>query len=119
MSRTTQIIAVLFVLIAGFTLWNMFASDTEVATLSSEIVSDTSVGDARVLDTLNNMKNLRLDGRLFETPAFQALVNTERQIVPEPVGRQNPFSPVGADEDVLMQTTQQGDVNPQDGSLVE
>lgn len=98
MTRTTQIIAVLFILIAGYILWDIMAKAPEVQDFSSEVTATASgVEDAKTLETLINMRSLRLDGRIFESPAFQALVNTERQIIPEPVGRQNPFAPVGSD----------------------
>jgi hypothetical protein len=98
MTRTTQIIATLFLLIAGYILWNIVTGDPEVATLSAvDSQSASSVDDTKTLETLINMRNLRLDGRVFESAAFNALVNTERQIIREPVGRSNPFSPVGTE----------------------
>jgi hypothetical protein len=109
MTRTTQIIATLFVIVAGFILWNIITKDPEVATLSATDSKDTSsVGDAKTLETLINMRNLRLDGRVFESAAFNALVNTERQIVREPVGRPNPFSPVGTEASAPIAEPQPG-----------
>jgi hypothetical protein len=55
------------------------------------------------------MRNIRLDGRIFDDPAFQALVNTERQIVREPVGRPNPFAPIGSDMQVASPLDAQSD----------
>lgn len=115
MSRTTQLLAVMFVLIAGYLLWTIVSKDPETATLSSvSTTSENAVGDAKVLETLINMRNLRLDDRLFNNPAFLRLVNTERKIIPEPVGRRNPFSPIGSDVEFVEQQQQDATTNPQD-----
>jgi hypothetical protein len=105
----------MFVLIAGYLLWTIVSKDPETATLSSvSTASDTSVGDAKVLETLINMRNLRLDDRLFNNPAFLKLINTERKIIPEPVGRRNPFSPIGSDVEFIEQQPAETSTNPQD-----
>ena len=44
--------------------------------------------------TLLQLKAVSLDGTIFSDPAFQSLVDYGIEIVPEPVGRANPFAPL-------------------------
>jgi len=37
------------------------------------------------------MRSIRLDSSIFENPAFASLRDFGREIIPEPVGRTNPF----------------------------
>ncbi len=44
--------------------------------------------------TLLQLRDVSLDGTIFTDPAFQSLVDYGIEIVPEPVGRSNPFAPL-------------------------
>jgi hypothetical protein len=44
--------------------------------------------------TLLQLRAIGLDGTIFSDPAFQSLVDYGIEIVPEPVGRENPFAPL-------------------------
>lgn len=47
-----------------------------------------------VVDTLLALRAVKLDGAVFSDPAFMSLKDFSTQIVPEPVGRPNPFAPL-------------------------
>ncbi len=49
--------------------------------------------DQNLVATLLQLRAVKLDGTIFSEPAFAALKDFSTPIVPEPVGRQNPFEP--------------------------
>jgi hypothetical protein len=56
--------------------------------------SDSS--DQELVSTLLALRAVTLSGTIFQDPAFVSLVDFSTPIVPEPVGRDNPFAPLGA-----------------------
>lgn len=70
---------------------------------SSAVDVDTSLlGDEQsqvadeFLNTLLNLNTITLEGGIFTDPRFTALVDYTVALTPQPVGRSNPFSPVGS-----------------------
>jgi len=66
----------------------------------SLLTSETPAAGARavgedVLELLATLRGIELDGSIFEDPAFRSLEDFGQTLVPEPVGRENPFAPVG------------------------
>ena len=49
---------------------------------------------ADLVETLLALRAVKLDGAIFSEPAFAALVDFSTPIIPEPVGRPNPFAPL-------------------------
>lgn len=89
------------VLVAG-ALWYALSSQgapASDAVLTSSTGSGASAtADASSQDVVEMLLALRaisLDGTVFTNPAFIALKDYSTQIQPEPVGRQNPFAPIG------------------------
>lgn len=68
--------------------------------LNSQVVTENN-DDSEVLKLLLDMRTIKLDDTIFQNPAFNVLKDTGQQIIPEPVGRKNPFAPVGNDDDVI------------------
>ena len=67
---------------------------------SGLITSNNSEGastgnGAQVLSLLNRLKRITLDGKIFSTEAFKKLEDDTVTIVSQPVGRSNPYLPVG------------------------
>lgn len=95
-------ILLLFVgLIVAFGLWYGLASSSGGSSL---IASDATTGNAatdpagqEVVETLLALRAISLDGTIFQSPAFQSLQDFSTEIVQEPVGRPNPFAPLGAE----------------------
>jgi len=48
-----------------------------------------------VVETLRQLDAVKLDAAIFSEPAFTILKDFSTQIIPEPVGRPNPFAPLG------------------------
>ena len=64
---------------------------------SSALTTDMPAGPGQdVVDTLLTLRSIKLDGAIFSESAFTSLHDFSTQIVPEPVGRPNPFAPLGA-----------------------
>jgi hypothetical protein len=89
------ILIVLVVIIAGFVWFGL--SDREPASsglLSTETRGSTSAAEQEILRLLLDMRSIRLSSSIFENPAFATLRDFGRGIIPEPVGRANPFAPM-------------------------
>lgn len=66
-------------------------------TTPSLITTAAATGpEAGLVETLLALRAVKLDGTIFTEPAFLQLQDYSTQIVPEPVGRANPFAPLGA-----------------------
>ena len=56
--------------------------------------ADVSASGAQVLALLNRLDNIKLDDTIFHDPAFTGLQDWTITIVPQQLGRSNPFLPV-------------------------
>jgi len=64
--------------------------------LTTDTVSGTGTGGAEqgLVGTLLALRAVTLSGTIFTEPAFMSLQDFGTTIVPEPVGRDNPFAPL-------------------------
>ncbi len=84
-------------IIAGFTWYGLSGSAAPTGSLETTDVSGAESADERaILDTLLQLRSIELAGTIFNDPVFQSLRDTRTEIVPEPIGRRNPFAPFGA-----------------------
>jgi hypothetical protein len=85
------------ILILVFIVYSMFFTKkdendvlkTSVAKTSAEIVG------SEILNALNQIESLELDRSIFSSPIYQSLKDRSQAIPPEPVGKTNPFDPIG------------------------
>ncbi len=93
--NTLLVVAVGIALLIG--LWYMFSGDKpKGALLTTTSVSGTeSIAEIGIVETLLTLRDVSLSGTIFSDPAFGALRDFGTQIIPEPVGRPNPFAPRG------------------------
>lgn len=83
--------------IVAFGLWyglSSSPSDTSLLDTTTDSAA-TDPASQEVLETLLALRAISLDGTIFQNPAFQSLQDFSTEIVPEPVGRPNPFAPLG------------------------
>lgn len=92
--------AIWYVMAAGGGAADAPVEVTEGGVLVATEGDPEAAADPDVLKLLLDMRAIKLDGRLFRSPAFRALQDTGKQILKEPQGRQNPFAPVGSDGDM-------------------
>ncbi len=94
--RTATIILVIAGL--GFLGYNYLSRNNSTDELiTRQDLTDTSKMGAEVLSALNQLKTLKLDAGVFSDKTFTSLTDFSKPLNPEPVGRTNPFSPVGVE----------------------
>lgn len=69
-------------------------SSASTPAITTTPVVGASTGDQTLIATLLQLRSVKLDGTVFTDPAFTALQDFSTPIVPEPVGRPNPFAPL-------------------------
>jgi len=77
--------------IAGFAWYSMTApSSTALLTTDSPLNGP----DQELVETLLALRSVKLDGTIFSEGAFTQLQDYSTPIIPEPIGRDNPFAPL-------------------------
>lgn len=89
----TYILVALGILVA-LALWWSLAEDTAQPLLETQSVTEAGPADKSLVDTLLQLRAVSLGGSIFTDPAFMSLRDFGTQIIPEPVGRPNPFAPI-------------------------
>ncbi|MBL4644611.1 MAG: hypothetical protein JKX80_01965 [Candidatus Pacebacteria bacterium] len=91
--KQNKVVLVIVILIIIAFVWFGFLSERKPTTslLTSETRSDDSAAEQEILRLLLDMRSIRLDDTIFKNPAFTSLRDFGRDIIPEPVGRTNPF----------------------------
>ena len=79
--------------------------DTTGGVLINQDSADTSKMGAEVLTALNQLKTLKLDDSIFKDKTFVSLEDFSKPLSPEPVGRINPFSPIGVENTITIKAT--------------
>ena len=59
---------------------------------SGDEISGSVIG-REIITFLDDLQSINLDGSIFDDPAFVSLVDFEKEVQAEPVGRDNPFDP--------------------------
>ncbi len=62
--------------------------------LSEQVTPEATLASGRVLQLLNQIQALHIDGSIFTDPAYQTLVDYTVVIPEQGVGRPNPFAPI-------------------------
>ena len=97
-SIVKTIIVVLVLAGVGFFGYNYLTrTDIPSDVLIQQDTVDTSKMGAEVLTALNQLKTLKLDSSIFQDKTFISLQDFSKPLNSEPVGRINPFSPIGVE----------------------
>ena len=94
------------VIIAAFILYTILSpkgGEDELLTSTSRQTPAEIVG-VEIIAALNQIESLKLDRSIFDNPVYQSLKDRSQEIPPEPVGKPNPFDPIGSslpDQDSL------------------
>jgi len=95
-SKFKGVIAVLIAVVIAFFVYSYFFTGTPQPVLSSTAPADSNAAvDQDLITLLLTLKNIKLDGTIFSDPVFQSLQDFGKDLVQEPVGRTNPFAPLG------------------------
>ena len=96
--RYKNVIAITVVVGLAFVAYSLlFQNGEEDALVASKPEEGGAVVERELVSLLLTLRSIELDGSLFEDPAFFALEDFGQDIAPEPVGRRNPFAPLGTD----------------------
>lgn len=90
-------VGIVAVLYGAYALF--FAQESEPVVAVTETAA---VPDQELVALLFELKNIRLDNAIFEDPLFKSLNDFGRELVPEPLGRTNPFAPLGGESAVTV-----------------
>ncbi|TSC63316.1 MAG: hypothetical protein Athens041674_198 [Parcubacteria group bacterium Athens0416_74] len=92
------IFIILIVVIAGGVWYGLSISGAPEPLLVTTTPEGTSVSaqstDQEIIGTLLALRAVTLSGSIFSDPSFVTLQDFGTTIVPEPVGRENPFAPL-------------------------
>ncbi|HEY4476686.1 MAG TPA: hypothetical protein VJB69_01770 [Candidatus Paceibacterota bacterium] len=72
----------------------------------------SSAADDEFIRLLQRLQGVKLNSDLFTSPAWKSLINFRVELVPEPKGRRNPFSPTGFDFFAPLSTTTSTSTRP-------
>jgi hypothetical protein len=98
--RTKQIIIVIVIIIIAFIGFKMFFApkvSPDTTLVADQATSAQFVDGQTILVLLNNLNQVTLDDSIFSNNIFISLVDFERPIQDQVIGRQNPFLPIGID----------------------
>lgn len=88
-------IILLVVLVLGF-VWYTFVYKAEEPLITSDQSSTSELLGQDLVSELARLKSLRnINTAFFADPAFVGLYDIEVPLVQQPLGRQNPFLPIG------------------------
>lgn len=82
-----------------FSLYNFFLAGEgdDGPLLTSEGLDGSSLAGREILTFLLEIRSIELDQDFFNSKSFNTLIDFSQEIEPQPVGRPNPFAPVGVD----------------------
>lgn len=81
--------------IVGFVVYSYFFTGGSQQPLTVQTPSANVAVDNDLIALLSTLKSIKLDANIFSDPAFQSLQDFSQALVSEPVGRTNPFAPLG------------------------
>jgi len=97
--RTKKIAIVVVVIVIAFIGYKMFfaGSGSGDTTLVADQSKTEFVDGQTILALLDRLNKVTLDSSVFSNQTFTSLINFEKPIQDQVIGRQNPFQPIGAD----------------------
>ncbi len=101
--KQNKLILIVVIIVIALLIWYGMSSSNKTPNtlLTATQTSETDTGDRELLKLLTDMKSIRLDGDIFKSDAYLSLQDFSRDIVGEPVGREDPFAPVNKTEVTL------------------
>ena len=83
-------------LIGAFVVYSIFFTGGNDAALTAQDVDPSqSAVEQELISLLLELRSITLDTTIFSDTRFQSLEDFSQDIVAEPVGRTNPFAPLG------------------------
>lgn len=94
----TIFIIIAIVIVGGIAYNILFKGESGLDLLTSDINLAGSISEENneLLTLLLDIRSIKLNDSIFSEESFKSLEDFGQDIVPEPVGRENPFAQVGA-----------------------
>ena len=92
------------VILAGVVWFSFMRDASQKPLLTTEDLTAANAVDSDVVAILLQLRAVSLSGTIFSDPTFMSLQDFGSQIVPEPVGRPNPFAPLSSTSTPLQGT---------------
>lgn len=90
------VVGLLIVLALGVYLWAEQSGQSLSLSFSSQAPTKITVQSQQFLEQFRELEAVTLDtAAVFDSTHFKSLTNFSRPVTPQPVGRTNPFAPVG------------------------
>ena len=94
-TKYKNIITILVVLVIGFFVYSAFFKPAGGDALIAQDISPAQTAvEQELIALLLELRSIRLDLSVFDDPEFQSLTDFSQDLIPEPVGRPNPFVPL-------------------------
>jgi hypothetical protein len=93
-SSKNIIIIIVIVILAGLAYFYLSGTPTDNSSLVEEndpSTSDANIAAAHVLTLLNQINSLKINKEFFESPSFKSLTDHTVEVLPQNVGKDNPF----------------------------
>ena len=95
-SRYRTVILIGILVIGGFFAYTYFFTGAPQKALSvTSSAGVNSTVDQDLIALLTTLKSIKLESGIFSDQSFRSLQDYSQTLVPEPVGRTNPFAPLG------------------------
>jgi len=97
LSKTTTILLIILgvvAIIAAIVIMNALADTPSDVDIVTEGDMTASVDEVVFINLASQIESIRFDASLFSDPRFMSLVDIRTEIIPEPVGRRDPFANV-------------------------
>ena len=85
----------LLIVIAGGLYYYLGAANQNSATVLTATPAASGTAGSDLLVALGNLQNVKLNDAIFSNPEFQSLIDFSVSIPAQPVGRVDPFAPLG------------------------
>jgi hypothetical protein len=93
-----NIIIVGIIIALGLIAYSLLRPDPTAESLlaTTERADSAQVLGDEITSAINQINALKLNRSVFDDPIVKNLIDHSKPIIPEPVGRKNPFAPIGA-----------------------
>jgi hypothetical protein len=96
MNKSAVIILFLILIGGGYFAYTSFSGGTSTADMAAATDATDGAG-TQLIALLAQLQGLKMNGAIFDSPQFASLRDETTPVLSEPIGRSNPFAPIGHD----------------------
>jgi len=108
MNKKNILILIIVLVFSGIAFMYLTRNNTinDVSSLSTNTTTAAPSADAQyIYSLLQRMSVVKLDDSIFSSDAFRSLIDNTVVLTTQQTGRNNPFSPIGTDAKISIQST--------------